>query len=340
MKVLITGGAGFIGCNTALRFMKREQGVIIYDNLSSIGATENLKWLEKKGDFLFIKGDIRDYNKLKDIFNEDIDVVFHLASQVAVTTSLLNPIEDFEINALGTLNLLEAIKKSASNPLLIYTSTNKVYGEMKDLSLIERSNRYEYRDLSSGVSEDRPLDFFSPYACSKGAADQYVRDYSRIYGLKTVVLRQSSIYGHRQFGREDQGYVAWFAITAIMNRPLVIYGDGKQVRDILFIDDLVDLFELIAFNSETVVGKIYNVGGGVRNKVSLLELISMLELKLNRKVSYSFDKWRPGDQKVYINDISRLKKELNWEPKIDIGQGLDKLIDWIEKNRDYFRGHL
>lgn len=339
MKVLITGGAGFIGCNTALRFIKGGHQVIIYDNLLNTGATENLKWLEKEGNFLFTKGDVRDYNGLKDIFNKDIDVVFHFASQVAVTTSLLDPIEDFEINASGTLNLLEVIKNSASEPLVIYTSTNKVYGEMRDLSLIERSNRYEYRDLSNGISEDRPLDFSSPYACSKGAADQYVRDYSRTYGLKTVVLRQSSIYGYRQFVTEDQGWVAWLAIAAIMNRPLVIYGDGKQVRDILFIDDLVDLFELM-INKETVIGKIYNVGGGIKNSVSLLKLISILELKLNKKVNYSFEKCRPGDQKVYISNISKLKKELNWEPKIDIAHGLSRLIDWIERNRSYFRGNL
>ncbi|MCK4401196.1 SDR family NAD(P)-dependent oxidoreductase [bacterium] len=342
LKILITGGCGFIGCNAAKRFIDKGYEVAVLDNLSRKGSKDNLEWLKQQGEFEFINCDIRDYAKIKKIFapedlrGNSIDVVLHLAAQVAVTTSVLDPREDFQINALGTFNLLEAVKENRLDPIFIYASTNKVYGGMTDIKVIERNGRYEYESLPEGISEERILDFHSPYGCSKGAADQYVRDYSRIYGLRTVVMRQSCIYGYRQFGVEDQGWVAWFTIAASMNKPITIYGDGKQVRDVLFIDDLVDAYEKAIENIETASGKIYNIGGGPNNKMSLLELISFLERFLNKKIEYSFSDWRPGDQPVFVCSIEKARKELAWQPKIDVENGVKKLSDWVKKNRFLF----
>jgi len=343
LKILITGGAGFIGCNAAKRFMDKGSKIIVIDNLSRKGSKDNLEWLKQQGEFEFVDCDIRDYAKTKKIFapeglrGNSIDVVLHLAAQVAVTTSVLDPREDFQINALGTFNLLEAIRENKLDPIFVYASTNKVYGGMTDIKVIERNGRYEYESLPEGISEERMLDFHSPYGCSKGTADQYVRDYSRIYGLRTVVMRQSCIYGYRQFGVEDQGWVAWFIIAASLDKPITIYGDGKQVRDVLFIDDLVDAYEKTIENIEAASGKIYNVGGGPNNKMSLLELISFLERFLNKKIEYSFSDWRPGDQPVFICNIEKARKELAWQPRIDVETGVKKLSDWVSKNRTLFR---
>jgi CDP-paratose 2-epimerase len=241
MNILITGGAGFTGCNCAAHFAEKGHQIVVFDDLSRLGSEINLKWLDRKFGVDFIKGDIRNHQKVNELIFQKgpFDLIIHLAAQVAVTTSVQDPCLDFNTNAVGTFNLLEAMRKHDPEAALIYSSTNKVYGNMEDLTIVEKDDRYSYRDLPSGIQEDRNLDFHSPYGCSKGTADQYCRDYARIYGLKTVVLRQSCIYGYRQFGIEDQGWVAWFCIANALNKPITIYGDGKQVRDILFIDDLI-----------------------------------------------------------------------------------------------------
>lgn len=339
MKHLIIGGAGFIGCNLAQYLLKQNDEVIIFDNFSRKGAILNINWLTHlfNKNLEIVQGDIRiDTGRLEDLI-EKVDVVYHLAAQVAVTNSIIDPREDFEINIFGTFNVLEAIRNSSNKPILIYSSTNKVYGKMEDLTLITKKSRYQYKNLPKGISEDRYLDFYSPYGCSKGAGDQYVKDYSRIYNLKTVVLRQSCIYGTRQFGIEDQGWVAWFCIASILDKTITIYGDGRQVRDILYIDDLLDLFTLVVKNIDISNGKVYNIGGGPDNTISLLELISFLEKLLNKKIKYNFSNWRVGDQAVYISDITKAKQELNWIPKIDISTGLNKLISWIKENKDIFK---
>ena len=333
-KWLITGGAGFIGSNTVERLLQQGENVIVLDNLSRKGTDKNLEYLKSVGDFKFLKVDIRDFEALKEsIANEDFDVVLHLAAQVAVTTSVENPRKDFEINALGTFNVLEAIRLLGKNPVIINASTNKVYGGMKDVKLKLTDDGYKYVDYPRGIDESFPLDFHSPYGCSKGAADQYIRDYSRIYGLKTFTLRQSCIYGLRQFGIEDQGWVAWFAIAMALGKAITIYGDGKQVRDILFVDDLVDLYLMIAENAANLKESVYNVGGGHKQATSIMSVLEMISKIFGKNVPDRFEDWRPGDQKVYISNVDRLKKELGWEPKVGIEEGLSKLIDWIEKNK-------
>jgi len=339
MKHLIIGGAGFIGSNLANNFLKKKQGVVIFDNFSRKGATANAKWLKRNHPQVkIIRGDIRtDLNELqKEI--EKSDVVYHLAAQVAVTTSVVNPREDFEINALGTFNVLEAIRQSRSKPILVFASTNKVYGEAEEIKVVERKTRYRYKNLPLGVSEKQNLDFHSPYGCSKGAADQYVRDYARIYRLKTVVLRQSCIYGPRQFGIEDQGWVAWFIIASVLGKPITIYGDGKQIRDVLYIDDLIKVFELTVKKIKKTKGEIYNIGGGPKNTISIWkEFGPMIEKLLGRKIKVRYSDWRPGDQKVYISDIRKAKKDLGWEPKIGVKEGIKKLFNWVVKNKELFR---
>lgn len=338
MKILITGGAGFIGVNSAHYFSKKGHQVVIFDNLSRDGSEKNLEWIQSQYKVDFFKGDLRKFVDLVDVFgsNGKFDLILHMAAQVAVTTSVMDPYEDFEINAQGTFNLLEATKRYSPNATFIYSSTNKVYGEMEDLNIVEKDGRYIYRDLSEGVDESRNLDFHSPYGCSKGTADQYCRDYQRIYGLKTIVLRQSCIYGYRQFGIEDQGWVAWFCIASVLGKPITIYGDGKQIRDVLFIDDLVRAFELAYKNRRKAVGGIYNIGGGPENTMSLHELLSFLKRKNGQKIAVSYNDWRPGDQKVFIGNISKANKELGWKPRIRPDQGVKKLYDWIVENKNLF----
>lgn len=337
-KFLITGGAGFIGSNLADHLLRKKESVTIFDNFSRQGALSNSEWLQANYPQLkVVKGDIRfDQDKLKKEI-ENSDAVYHLAAQVTVTTSVINPREDFEINALGTFNVLEAIRQSKNKPILIYASTNKVYGRMEDIGIIERNNRYEYKNLPNGISEKNLLDFYSPYGCSKGTGDQYVRDYSRIYGLKTITFRQSCIYGPRQFGVEDQGWVAWFTIATILGKPVTIYGDGKQVRDILYVNDLINAFELAISNIKKTSGKIYNIGGGPKNTLSLLELIAYLEKSLDKKIEYSFADWRPGDQQVFVCDISKAKKEFGWEPKVNAERGIKNLFNWVKDNKELFK---
>lgn len=339
MKTIITGGAGFIGSNASSRYLKRGHRVIVIDNLGRDGVRGNLEWLKPQGQLEFHQVDIRDWDALSRVFQQhhDADQVLHLAAQVAVTTSVKNPREDFEINAVGTFHVLEAMRQSAMHAPLIYSSTNKVYGEMTGVGVVERDGRYDYKSLPNGVSEEHNLDFHSPYGCSKGSADQYVIDYHRIYGLRSIVFRQSCIYGYRQFGAEDQGWVAWFMIASQLGHPITIYGDGKQVRDILFIDDLLDAYDAAFAAPDKSAGRAYNIGGGVSNVLSLRELLAFIEQRSGKKIPARSADWRPGDQKVFISDIQRARKELDWSPKIDCTRGLGLLYDWIERNRELFQ---
>lgn len=334
-KLLITGGAGFIGTNIAYHFAKQGYSVSIFDNFSRRGTRENAKWLKKQiPNIIFIEADIRNFDQLKTAV-KDKDIIYHLAAQVAVTTSVSNPREDFEINAVGSFNLLEAIRFSKHKPILVYSSTNKVYGEMEDAVIVKKNNRYTYRDFPHGISEHHTLDFHSPYGCSKGAADQYVRDYYRIYGIPTVVFRQSCIYGPHQFGLEDQGWIAWFMIASLLDKPITIYGDGMQVRDVLYVDDLVRAFELATVNIEATKGKIYNVGGGPANILSVWSDFGLyLEQLLKRNISVKTADWRPGDQKVFVSDIRRIKSELNWYPRVKVSEGINQLFSWVSGNKN------
>lgn len=338
MKVLITGGAGFIGINCSKAFLDRGDEVIIFDNLSRLGSEKNLEWLRSQGRFEFIKQDIRNFQHVRNLFEKhrDINVVLHMAAQVAVTTSVLKPLYDFEINLIGTINLLEAIRTLGLNPIVIFSSTNKVYGKMEDLGIMEENNRYQLRDLPQGVNESRTLDFYSPYGCSKGAADQYMLDYARIYGLRTIVFRKSCIYGYHQFGVEDQGWLAHFIISALLGKEITIYGDGKQVRDVLFIDDLRNAYMMAIKNVEKLKGMAYNIGGGPDNQISLLEVVSALERMLNRRIKLRFSNWRPGDQFVYVSDIKKAGGDFGWEPKISVTEGVEKLFRWVTDNRKLF----
>jgi CDP-paratose 2-epimerase len=338
MKIFITGGAGFIGANCAVYFANQGHDVVVFDSLSRPGSEKNLDWIKKTCAAQFVRGDLRDFERLRSAVIEHgpSDLILHLAAQVAVTTSVLNPREDFEVNAVGTFNLLEAVRQHDPDATIIYASTNKVYGGMEDLGVVEEQGRYGYQDLKEGVDENRNLDFHSPYGCSKGSADQYCRDYFRIYGLKTIVLRQSCIYGYRQFGIEDQGWVAWFCIAVAMGKPITIFGDGKQVRDVLFIDDLIAMFESAYRHRSKSAGKVYNVGGGPENTLSLLELIDMLEKQKGQKIELRYDDWRPGDQKVFVANIDFAGKDLGWRPKVGPAEGVEKLYRWVQENLDLF----
>jgi CDP-paratose 2-epimerase len=339
MKYLITGGAGFIGSNYVNRLLSRGEDVTIYDNLSRAGARRNLEWLRQTHGadaFRLVRADVRDAESLASTA-KTAEVIVHLAAQVAVTTSVTNPREDFEINAQGTFNVVEAARLSGRNPIVIYASTNKVYGGMEEVPLAETESRWQYASLKHGCPESQPLDFHSPYGCSKGTGDQYVRDYSRIYGLRSVVFRQSCIYGPRQFGVEDQGWLAWFIIAAVTGRPITIYGDGKQVRDVLHVDDLLDAYDAAIARIDTVAGRVYNIGGGAENVISVYaEFFPMLEALLGRVIPVSRGDWRPGDQRVFYADIRKAMQDLGWSPKIDVAAGIKMLFDWVEGNRGEF----
>ena len=338
-RVVITGGAGFIGSNTAAHYLARGAEVTILDNFSRRGSRSNAAWLESSrhdGRLKIVQADVRhDLDALARAV-DGADIVFHLAAQVAVTTSVTNPREDFEINALGTFNVLEAVRASAAKPVLVYASTNKVYGKMGDAGVVGRDGRYEYENLPYGAGEQRALDFYSPYGCSKGAGDQYVVDYARIYGLRTLTFRQSCIYGPRQFGVEDQGWIAWFAIRALQKQPVTIYGDGRQVRDVLHVHDLIACYEAAIHNIDVTTGNAYNVGGGPANTMSLLELIDLLEGRLGYRLEYAFDDWRPGDQRVFIADIRRAEADFGWRPSLGPAEGVGRLVDWLTANRALF----
>jgi CDP-paratose 2-epimerase len=341
MKWVITGGAGFIGCHSAARFHRRGHRVVVVDDLSRKGADANLAWLRGQGVTDFVKADVRDAAAIGALMERhaDADAVLHLAAQVAVTTSVADPRHDFEVNALGTLNVLEAVRRAArGRPAVLYSSTNKVYGNLEHVRVVERDGRYAYEDRPDGVDEAEPLDCQSPYGCSKGCGDQYVRDYARIYGLKTLVFRQSCIYGTRQFGIEDQGWVAWFCVAAATGQPFTIFGDGKQIRDALWVGDLVDLYERAAPRADELKGEVFNVGGGPSNTMSLLELVATLERRFGRGLDPSFADWRPGDQRVFVADVRKVERVLGWRPVVSVGEGVERLIDWVRENRSQFGG--
>jgi CDP-paratose 2-epimerase len=338
-RYLVTGGAGFIGSNYVHRLIQRGETVTIYDNLSRAGAPRNIAWLEEtfgKNAFRLIVGDVRSADQMAEAA-KDADVIVHLAGQVAVTTSVTNPRDDFEANALGTFNALEAARLSGRDPVFIYASTNKVYGGMDDVELIEEATRWLYKDLVEGCAETQPLDFHSPYGNSKGAGDQYTRDYARIYGLRSVVFRQSCIYGPRQFGIEDQGWLAWMMIAAVTGTQITIYGDGKQVRDVLHVNDLMNAYDLAVGKIDIAKGQVYNVGGGTRNVMSVwTEFGPILERLLGKKIEVARGDWRPGDQKVFYADFRKAKRELGWEPKIDLEEGIEVLFEWVKANKELF----
>ena len=337
---LVTGGAGFIGSNYVHRLLSRGEHVTIYDNLSRAGAPVNMAWLEEtfgKNGCRLIVGDVADGAHLAEAA-QDADVIVHLAGQVAVTTSVTNPREDFEANALGTFNALEAARASGRDPVFVYASTNKVYGGMEDVALAEQPTRWRYADLEHGCPESQPLDFHSPYGCSKGTGDQYVRDYARIYGLRSVVFRQSCIYGPRQFGIEDQGWIAWMIIAAVTGKQITIYGDGKQVRDVLHVDDLLDAYDAAIEQIDVAAGQVYNIGGGPENVMSVwAEFGPLLEKLLGKEIPVARGDWRPGDQKVFYADIRKAERELGWKPKIGVEQGVEMLFEWVRGNQDLFR---
>jgi len=338
MSTLVLGGAGFIGGHIAARCLQRGEAVTIFDNFSRKGTRENADWLKNTfSNARIVEGDIALHQDKLDKCVAGADTIYHMAGQVAVTTSVSDPRTDFNANALGTFNVLEAMRLHNPDARLIYASTNKVYGKMDDLGVLEGDARYAYADLPEGVDESRPLDFYSPYGCSKGAGDQYVRDYARIFGLSTVVFRQSCIYGTRQFGIEDQGWLAWFTIAALFDKPISIYGDGKQVRDVLYIDDLLDAYDAAIANIETAKGHVYNVGGGAASTVSLLELIELLEKHLDKKVRYSFSDWRPGDQRIFVCDTAKARHALNWRPAVTVEDGVARLSLWAQQNRETIR---
>ena len=338
-SVLILGGAGFIGSNWAARLLQQTDAKVhVYDNLSRPGVRHNLDWLQQvagsSGRLQITVGDVRDATKLERAVHHATEI-YHFAAQVAVTNSLLDPRLDFEVNLVGTFNLLEAIRKAGHRPFLLFTSTNKVYGELGADALVVTRTHYRRAD-GRGVSESQPLNFHSPYGCSKGGADQYVRDYARIYQVPSVVFRMSCVAGPRQFGNEDQGWLAHFLYSALADRPIAIYGDGRQVRDVLYIGDLLRAFELVTQDRERVAGRVYNVGGGVENSISLLELVDEIERVTGRRLAYTLDDRRPGDQLVYVTDFSKLRAETGWEPQVSVHQAVSHMYEWWRKNRDLF----
>lgn len=338
MKVLILGGAGFIGVNTARFFLQKGWDVSIFDNGTRRGCEYNLEDLKIHGSFEFVQQDIRDSAAVQKYVSQhsNADLILHLAAQVAVTSSVSDPRTDFEINALGTFNVLEAMRLQRSQALLIYSSTNKVYGELPHIPVIEGAQTYQYAPGFHGVSENEVLDFHSPYGCSKGAADQYVRDYARIYNLKTTVFRQSCIYGPHQYGMEDQGWLAWFTIASLTGRPITLFGDGKQVRDILYVDDLAEAFWSAYTQSEKIRGEIFNIGGGSSHKTSILEFFDLLSKKLGRPIPFAKAPWRPGDQKIFISNREKASRLLNWQPKTSVDEGVQRLVGWARENTHRF----
>lgn len=336
MKLLITGGCGFLGSNLVSHALKLGYEVTVFDNLYRVGSQENLRWLQSLREFRFVHGDIRDaYGINRLVCDFKPEAVFHLAGQVAMTTSIANPRMDFEVNAVGTYNLLEAVREHASNAAVIYSSTNKVYGDLEQYTYAEMETRYVCVDRTNGFDEDTPLNFHSPYGCSKGTADQYMLDYARIFGLNTVVFRHSSMYGGRQFATYDQGWVGWFCRKAVearrgtLKEPFTISGNGRQVRDVLYADDMVDLYFSAMDHITAARGQAFNIGGGMNNSLSLLELITLLEELTFTKLSFTKVPARGSDQKVFVAEFSKAKKLLGWEPTVTARNGVAKMIDWV-----------
>ena len=334
--MLITGGCGFVGSNLAAHATEQGYDLFIVDNLYRESSYSNLMWLRNNGTLKFEHIDIRnsyDVNRIVQYFQPD--VVFHLAGQVAMTTSLANPRMDFDVNAMGTLNVLEAVRTHSPDSIVIYSSTNKVYGDFKLLEFQEADTRYVCKEYPNGFDESMPLDFHTPYGCSKGAADQYLQDYYRIFGIKTVVFRHSTMYGGRQYATYDQGWVGWFCQKAveikngILREPVTISGTGKQVRDVLHADDIISLYFKTVKYIKRAKGEVFNIGGGMENSLSLLELFELLERELNITMSFEKLSWRASDQKVFVADLTKVKTIIGWEPKISTHQGLKKMLEWI-----------
>jgi len=336
-KALVTGGAGFIGSNLASALAKSGTDVTVFDNFSRKGSRHNAEWLGENQQIKIVEGDVRNFSQVAEAARGR-DVIFHTAGQTAVTTSVANPREDFEINALGTFNVLEAARQD--DACVVYCSTNKVYGDnVNAVPLVEKEKRYEFSGKHrNGIREDFHIDarHHTPYGVSKLVGEQYARDYGALYGIKTVVNRMSCIYGTRQFGTADQGWISHFVRAAIFNKPLTIYGNGKQVRDVLFVSDLVELFIREAESRKKLHGQAFNVGGGKENTISLIELTEELERITGRKIRTSKDTWRPADQKVYYSDISKATKTLGWRPKVAPIQGIEALFRWTDKNKNLF----
>jgi CDP-paratose 2-epimerase len=334
--VLITGGAGFIATNVAHRLLSQGQPVTLFDNLSRPGVERNLRWLQDEhGDRVrFIAGDMRDPATLARIV-PGVSHVFHFAAQVAVTTSLIDPFLDFDTNARGTLNLLEAVRACSNPPSILFTSTNKVYGHLDDVPLRRRRTRYEPQDVrlrTRGVSEARHLEFHSPYGCSKGVAEQYVLDYSRTFGLRTVVFRMSCIYGPHQCGNEEQGWVAHFVVSALKGRPITIYGDGLQVRDVLFVDDLVNAMVVAREQIDQLRGQAFNIGGGPERTTSLLELMQLIGEFDGEEPLASIEPWRPADQRYYVSDTAKFERATGWRPLVSVRDGVGRMREWLIEN--------
>lgn len=336
MKLLITGGCGFLGSNLAAHALGHGYDLTVFDNLSRQGSMENLGWLKEQGVFRFIHGDIRNQNDVNGAIREVMpDAVFHLAGQVAMTTSIANPRMDFEVNAVGSYNLLEAVRSQAPLAAVVYSSTNKVYGDLEQYAYRETETRFECVDWPNGFDEATPLEFHSPYGCSKGAADQYMLDYARIFGLKTVVFRHSSMYGGRQFATYDQGWIGWFCQQAVKSgkegsrEPFTISGTGKQVRDVLHADDMISLYFAALQGIEKAKGQAFNIGGGIANSLSLLELFALLEELTGAKLVYRKLPPRESDQRVFVSDIAKAERLLGWNPQVSAREGVRRMVEWV-----------
>ncbi|MES1982931.1 MAG: GDP-mannose 4,6-dehydratase [Pseudomonadota bacterium] len=342
MKLLITGGCGFLGSNLASDALSRGDELVIFDNLYRNGSRENLPWLEAQGKFTFEHGDIRNWNDIAQVVQSfKPDTIFHLAGQVAMTTSIANPRMDFEVNVGGTYNLLEAMRLHAPEAIVVYSSTNKVYGDLEQYTYDETETRYECNERPHGFDEQTQLNFHSPYGCSKGAADQYMLDYARIFGLKTVVFRHSSMYGGRQFATYDQGWIGWFCQKAIetskglLKNPFTISGTGKQVRDVLHADDMRRLYMAAVLNIDMAQGQAFNIGGGIDNSLSLLELFTLLEKYLDIKLSHAKLPVRESDQRVFVADIAKAKQLLKWQPMVSVQDGVANMVEWVRRNDNH-----
>ena len=336
MKLLITGGCGFLGSNLASDALSRGDELVVFDNLYRNGSRENLNWLQTQGKFTFEHGDIRNQNDITRVIQAfKPDAIFHLAGQVAMTTSIANPRMDFEVNVMGTHNLLESVRQHAPNATVVYSSTNKVYGDLEQYTYLETESRYQCVERPNGVNENTQLSFHSPYGCSKGAADQYMLDYARIFGLKTVVFRHSSMYGGRQFATYDQGWVGWFCQKAIEaskdknTAPFTISGNGKQVRDVLHADDMKRLYMAAVNHIDSAKGQAFNVGGGFENSLSLLELFALLEQIAGVKLNYTQVPVRESDQRVFVSDLGKAKQLLNWQPLVSAQEGVARMVEWV-----------
>lgn len=335
MRYLITGGCGFLGSNLASEALHRGEELAVLDNLSRVGSDQNLAWLKEQGEFLFIHGDIRNpFDVTRIIIDFRPDVIFHLAGQVAMTTSLDNPRMDFEINALGTLNILEAVRTYCPEVMVVYSSSNKVYGDLEWVRYEEQATRYVAPDYPDGFDETIPLIFHSPYGCSKGAADQYMLDYARMFGLRTVVFRHSSMYGERQFATYDQGWIGWFCQKAvetekgILKEPFHISGNGKQVRDVLHAEDVKRLYFAATEHIEQAKSQVFNIGGGMQNSLSLLELFAILEELTNTKLKFHRLLPRESDQGIFVSDIGKVASLLKWKPRVGAREGISKMLAW------------